>query len=193
MRALSPPPEARCGLWALLAAAQRAKLFKHSACGKWRQRITAFSWLLPVLVQAWGALQPASFPAFGLFGACSGSATTDAARDFTVTVDAADLRPGTRYWYRFSSGKLHRWACPACSPKRVVAAKRCKQRVNPKSFNISYCALQRGGGDQNGSGGSSRGPDLRRRVLLQLGLRLLPPLPRPLQGGRPRLCGALWG
>ena len=35
--------------------------------------------------------------------AASGRITTDAARDFTVKVDAQGLRPGTTYYYRFSA------------------------------------------------------------------------------------------
>lgn len=35
----------------------------------------------------------------------SGTAVTDATRDFTVAVDAAGLAPGRRYWYRFAAGK----------------------------------------------------------------------------------------
>ncbi len=33
-----------------------------------------------------------------------GTASTDAARDYTVKVDAAGLQPGTSYYYRFSAG-----------------------------------------------------------------------------------------
>lgn len=34
----------------------------------------------------------------------SGTAETDAARDFTITVDVGGLQPATSYWYRFRSG-----------------------------------------------------------------------------------------
>jgi alkaline phosphatase D len=39
--------------------------------------------------------------------AASGSFTTDAARDYTVKVDAAGLTPGTSYYYRFDVGSTH--------------------------------------------------------------------------------------
>lgn len=34
-----------------------------------------------------------------------GQTKTDATRDFTVKIDAKDLRPRTQYWYRFRSGR----------------------------------------------------------------------------------------
>lgn len=39
---------------------------------------------------------------------CSGTAVTDEAHDWTVTVDATGLQPASRYFYRFASGKLRR-------------------------------------------------------------------------------------
>lgn len=41
----------------------------------------------------------------------SGTALTDASRDFTVAVDAAPLQPGTRFFYRFTCGKGKQQRC----------------------------------------------------------------------------------
>ena len=53
---------------------------------------------------------------------CSGAAVADARHDFTVAVDVGGLRPGCRYHYRFSSGKLHRQAPAALLLRRCNAA-----------------------------------------------------------------------
>jgi alkaline phosphatase D len=52
------------------------------------------------LTVTWELAADANFAAV----VASGSATTNAARDHTVKVDASGLQAGTRYWYRFHAG-----------------------------------------------------------------------------------------
>jgi alkaline phosphatase D len=99
-----------------------AKLFRHGVASgdPLQERVILWTRISPATLQdrievRWRITQD---PALRRTVA-SGRVVTDAARDFTVKIDATGLRPGTTYYYQFSAGGAH---SPVGRTKTLAAA-----------------------------------------------------------------------
>lgn len=74
----------------------------------------------------------------------TGKFTTDAGRDYTVKVDAAGLKPGTPYYYRFRAGEAisptgRTQTLPEHTDKLVMAVASCS--LHPNGYFNAYKAI----------------------------------------------------